>query len=140
MYSQQILRQEWHGDVSWHKKPTLFKIFYVFKQTFCTPIYIVIALICNVGRDIHEMNNGVLPEVNERSSMFKRYYIKFLQRTTNINLNLDVPFNRFVSFSGHYRITCNIYIFTYLALICKNRIYLCKTRTRLKMFQFLTMF
>lgn len=102
MYSQQILRQEWHGSVPWHKKPAPFKGLYVVKQTFCTPLYILIALICNMGRDIHELNNGVLPEVNANSSRFMGYYVKFLQMTNKMTLNLDVPFNRFVSFSGAY--------------------------------------
>ena len=89
MFCQQILRDQWHGNVPWKHKPRRFKILYCIVQCLMTFPHILHWFIRMIIQDFNI--------TQEKWKFSKRSYDFF-----SGDCNLDQPLNRFISFTGLY--------------------------------------
>lgn len=120
MYCQQTLRQQWHGDMIWEGKAFTYKILHLLFQVVLAPLYVTMFLIAEVGRDWLKLREKPVPtkeEIKKTQGCHKRMYLQYLRLSNTITLNLDIPFNRFLMFSGYYVIFVALILTAILAPI-----------------------
>ena len=83
MFCQQMLREQWHGDVLWSGSPMIFKILHFLLLVMMAPIWVLIYIIVKVSKG----------NIFQNSKKLKRIY--------GI-VTLETPLNRFCIFTGWY--------------------------------------
>ena len=68
-------------------------------------------LTVNIGRDI--VRNGYMPETKSEADVvwYKKCYCRYLEYCDSKTFNLDVPFNRFLSYTGWYLFFIVLFLF-----------------------------
>ena len=100
MFCQQILRDQWHGQVPWNGRSLRFRVLYSFFQMTLTIFFVMHHIARTICRDL-----GVNPTKNRKN--------KYLKSSLNFIMgpcNLDEPINRFLSFTGMYFAFCSLII------------------------------
>ena len=87
---QEIILYHWEGNTKWHRRTKIFKIFHSFMQLFFMPFHIG-----------HYLIHHLLAFATDE----KAKNIKVLQYFTG-PCNLDVPINRFITFTWTYLFLC----------------------------------
>jgi hypothetical protein len=117
MFCQQTLRQEWHGGIAWQGRPVTYKLLHFVLQVLLAPIFVSILLITDMGRDLKDLWNVNIPTVEmvKAAKMPKKAMLWFIYQSNHVKLNLDVPLNRFLVFTGYYVIFVGLVLKTTLA-------------------------
>ena len=91
MFCQQVLREQWHGDVLWPGSPFVFKLLHFLLQVLLAPITVILYCLYYFGR-----------------------YFKITSKMEWMNtiVNLDIPLNRFLIFTGYYLIYVGVVMLT----------------------------
>ena len=56
VFCQQILRQQWHGDLLWQGTPLKFKIVHFLLQVLLAPLFVFSFFVAEIGKDFIEDN------------------------------------------------------------------------------------
>ena len=101
MFCQQILRQQWHGNIPWQGKPFLFKFLHFLIKVILAPLFVFSYLLAEVVRSLgmYEDKVSELPSSVPSTESWRSQIIKKIKV---MNFSLDVPLNRFLIFSGYY--------------------------------------
>ena len=101
MFCQQILRQQWHGNIPWQGKPFLFKFLHFLIKVMLAPLFVFSYLLAEVVRSLgmYEDKVSELPSSVPSTESWRSQIIK---KSKVMNFSLDVPLNRFLIFSGYY--------------------------------------
>lgn len=111
MYCQQMLRNVWHGNIPWQGAPFTFKIAHVLLQVILAPFYSAIVILATIGRDLHQLIN-VNDTDTTHSKWIPKTFLKFISKSVDSKLNLDIPLNRFLVFTGYYVLFLVLLIWT----------------------------
>ena len=105
-YCQQVVMKDFQGNMNWHDLSFAKKCFYVCVVVLLMPLHILIHIICRSPRNFAKLVHG-----SEEGHMFQKVekqdlngtekVIKFLDNTRVV---LDIPFNRFLSFTFMYQL------------------------------------
>ena len=98
VFCQQILRQQWHGDLLWQGTPLKFKIVHFLLQVLLAPLFVFSFFVAEIGKDFIEDNTSEFTNDTQKIT-WKHKIVKECQA---LKRNLDVPMNRFLIFSGYY--------------------------------------
>ena len=58
VFCQQILRQQWHGDVLWQGTPLMFKIAHFLLQVLLAPLFVFSFFVAEIGKDFIDDNTS----------------------------------------------------------------------------------
>ena len=89
MYCQQILTQQWSGNIFWYRQPPLIKAVFIFIQMVLTPIYACCYIFKTLVEDFTEScgrRNDLLTNFNTKLSECWLF------------TSLDIPINRCISY------------------------------------------
>jgi hypothetical protein len=96
IYCQQVIRDKFYGGSSWSHKSVLYKLIYFTLQTILTPLHSIVYQSFFIARQI--------PSSNHWFPVYARKQ----------KVNLDLPMNRFISYSGWH--------FVFVALMLQTTI------------------
>ena len=101
MFCQQILRQQWHGNILWQGKPLIFKFLHTLIEVVLAPLFVFAYFLVEVVRSL-EMYEDNVSESSILAPFTGSWRSQIIKKSKVMSFQLDVPLNRFLIFSGYY--------------------------------------